>query len=286
MGDAADQARQMVAAAQDDPARRLGLAADFYEDKPYRDSIRSYRRAELSFIEWQMRRGVLAPTTDSRPGSRWWRAVNARLLCDTCEADLLSAGTPGRAGTPAVTRWTEFLDRPTPRSWYRAHNTSIAAAYVEYRELTEDELPIEKFFIDVTLARVLFVHSMIMNPRLALGGFFWPVGRIAGDPRSRVVDGYLAVRDVLPDYYPLTGRQLDEVLRAENFIGRLIDYGILLTRVQDLYSFAAEDLDEPSLLDFIEHGNPVYAWSGDVEAWSPVTSPRLIALLARLTAPA
>jgi hypothetical protein len=42
------------------------------------------------------------------------------------------------------------------------------------------------------------------------------------------------MRDVLPREYPLTGRSIEDVLDAENFIGRLIDYGVLLLRAQAL----------------------------------------------------
>ena len=59
--------------------------------------------------------------------------MNARLLSDTWEADRLLAGAPGPASRPAVVRWLEFLGEPTPQAWYRAHNTSIATAYLEHR---------------------------------------------------------------------------------------------------------------------------------------------------------
>ena len=47
----------MVAAVRDDPARRLRLASSFYDDRPGRASIRAYRRAEVAFMHWQVRRG-------------------------------------------------------------------------------------------------------------------------------------------------------------------------------------------------------------------------------------
>lgn len=283
MAAAAEQALRMVEDVQDDPARRLELAAAFYDDRPGRVSVRSYRRAELSFMQWQLRRGTLAPTTGPQPGSGWWRAVNARLLCDSWEARHLAAGAPGPASRPAVTRWVEFLDKPTPQTWYRAHNTSIASAYLEYRGLSGTELPVERFFMDVTLGRVLFIHSIVMNPRSALGPFFWPVGRILADPRSRAVDVYLSLRNILPDTYPTAGELITEVLDAENFAGRLIDYGILLPRAQSLYEFAAADLGEPKLLDFIEDGSLTYAWPyEDRDVWEARRSRRLIALVAHI----
>lgn len=181
----------------------------------------------------------------------------------------------------------QFLGEPSPQSWYRAHNTSIASAYLEYRSLSEIELPAERFFMDVTLARVLLMHSVSLHPRSALGPFFWPLGRILGDPRSRTVDAYLSLRNVLPDKYPITGLSIIDILDGENFLGRLLDYGILLPRAQLLYEFAASDLEEPCLRDFIESGDPIYAWPYDErDAWKRRKSRRLSALLAHLTAPA
>jgi hypothetical protein len=280
---AADLALQMVEDVQDDPARRLNLASAFYDDRPDRVSVRSYRRAELSFMQWQVRRGALAPTSGLRPGSGWWRAINARLLCDSWEAHHLAAGAPGTASRRAVTRWMEFLSTPTPQSWYRAHNASIASGYIEYRDLSETELPVEKFFMDVTLARVLFIHSILMNPRSALGPVFWPIGRILADPRWRGVDIYLSLRNILPYTYPIAGQSITEILDAENFAGRLIDYGILLPRAQSLYEFAATDLGEPHLRDFIENGNPTYAWRyDDRDVWEPRSSRRLTTLVTQI----
>jgi len=59
-GDAAAEALSMVAAVRDDPARRVDLAGRFYDDRPGCVPIRSYRRAELAFMRWQVRRGLLA----------------------------------------------------------------------------------------------------------------------------------------------------------------------------------------------------------------------------------
>ena len=76
----------MVAAIRDDPAQRMNLAASFYDDRPGRPPIQSYRRAELAFMHWQVSRGVLAPPGAERPGSQWWRSVNEGLLRDAWEA--------------------------------------------------------------------------------------------------------------------------------------------------------------------------------------------------------
>ncbi len=139
----------MVAAVRDDPARRLGLASRFYDDRPGCVSIRSYRRAEMAFMRWQVRRGLLAAPDAPRPGSEWWRAVNEGLLRDAWEADQLLAGRPGPASRPSVSRWSGFLERPSAVTWYRAHNASIVAGYLEHEELCAAELPVERFFMNV-----------------------------------------------------------------------------------------------------------------------------------------
>jgi hypothetical protein len=283
-GTAAEQSRQLVKAVQDDPGARLALAARFYDGQPARDSIRGYRRAELAFMRWQVRRGVLAPLSGSRPGSRWWRAVNGGLLQDAWEADRLLAGAPGPASRPAVGRWVQVLQSPSPQSWYRAHNASIVAGYLEHRQLSEQELPAERFFMDVALGRVLFVHVLVTRPRSAVGRWLCRAGPLLGDPRWRGADLYLSLRNVLPDRYPLAGLTIGDILAAENFAARLIDYGVMVPKARELYELAAADLDEPGLLDFISDGSLVYAWPfEDRHVWIPARYRALIRAIARLT---
>ena len=161
----------MVAAVRDDPARRLELAGRFYDRRAGRPGIRSYRRAEMAFMRWQISRGVLAAPDAEQPGSPWWRAVNEGLLRDACQADLLAGGRPGTASRPSVECWIRFLRQPSAQAWYRAHNASIVAGYLAHRDLSERELPLERFFMDVALIRVLYAHSLLTAPRVALGRF-------------------------------------------------------------------------------------------------------------------
>jgi hypothetical protein len=265
---AADRAESAIAATRGDAGRRLDVAAAFYDEQPGRPPIHGYRRAELAFMRWQAGRGVFAPLDSARPGSAWWQAVNESLLRDAWEARHLLSEAAGSPSCPAVTRWAEFLRHPSPRAWYQAHNASVVAGYIRHRQLADAELPVERFFMDVALGRVLFVQALVSDPRLALGRWLWPLGRRLGDPRWLGANLYLSMRNVLPDRYPLTGVTIDEILAAENAVGRLIDYGVLLPRAQALYEFVAEDLKEPALLDFILHGNLVYAWPyEDRAAW-------------------
>jgi hypothetical protein len=281
-GDAAAEALGIVAAVRDDPARRLELASRFYDDRPGRASIRAYRRAEMAFMRWQVQRGLLAAPDSARPGSQWWRSVNEGLLRDTWEADRLQAGSgfqPRTASRPSVARWSDFLRRPGAVTWYRAHNASIVAGYFEHQELCAAELPLERFFMNVALARVLYAHALVASPKLALGRVRG-ISRVLGDPRWRGADLFLSLHNILPVRYPLDGITIGEILALENYTGRLIDYGVILPRIQALYAFAAADLEEPRLLNLIRDGLPAYAWTNDENhPWTTTRSRRLRSVL-------
>ena len=120
---------------RDDPAARLALMARVFRGPTGRAPRHlPFRRAALSFMRWQARRGVLDPLDASPPGSVWWRAVNERLLRDGCETVALLGGLAGEPSSQAVGLWLEFGARPTGRNWYRAHNASIVGGYLEHRD--------------------------------------------------------------------------------------------------------------------------------------------------------
>ncbi|WP_433366657.1 hypothetical protein ACQPZX_38135 [Actinoplanes sp. CA-142083] len=277
-GRAAEAAAARVAAVRDDPAARLALAAGFYDSPAGSPGIRPYRRAEVAFMRWQISRGVLAAG-----GSAWWRAVNEGLIRDAWEAEhLVRAGE--RADLPQVERWVEFLQRPSPRAWYRAHNSSIVAGYLAHRPLADREGLLERFFMDVALLRVLYADSLLSNARLALGRFS-PVGRWLGDPRRQGTDVFLSLRNILPVTYPLPDTHLTEILDQENYLGRLIDYGVILPRARRLYEHAARDLEQPGLLTLISDDFPAYAWPpAETYAWQS-RRPRATRMVQRLVTP-
>src|SRR3954451_12478351 len=100
---ALESAAAQVAAVRDDPAARLALIARTYHGPTGRAPRHlPFRRAALSFMRWQARRGVLDPLDASPPGSVWWRSVNERLLRDACEAVALMAGLDGEPSSHAV----------------------------------------------------------------------------------------------------------------------------------------------------------------------------------------
>src|SRR3954466_15531685 len=96
-------ARTQVAAVRDDPAARLALMAQVFHGPTGRAPRHlPFRRAALSFMRWQARRGGVNPPHPSPPGSVWWRAVNERLLRDGCETIALLGGVAGEASSHAV----------------------------------------------------------------------------------------------------------------------------------------------------------------------------------------
>jgi hypothetical protein len=248
-----------VAAVRDDPAARLALMARVFLGPTGRAPRHlPFRRAPLSFMRWQARRGVLNPLEASPPGSVWWRTVNERLLRDGCETVALLGGLAGEPSSQAVQLWLEFGARPTGRNWYRAHNASVVAGYLEHRNLAEAEGAPERFFMNVALVRVLYAHALAAAPRLALGRLA-ALGRLLGDPRLGMAGLFLSLRRVLPDRYPLA-LDVERYIVDEQRLGRMLDYAVIVPRLQSLYEWSAEELCEPRLLGLVRDGSPIYAW--------------------------
>jgi hypothetical protein len=257
--DALAWAEAQVAAARDDPAARLALLARTYHGPTGRAPRHlPFRRAALSFMRWQAQRGLLDPLDASPPGSVWWRTINERLLRDGCEALALVGGLRGEPSSQAVRQWLEFIATPTPSCWYRAHNASIVAGYLENESLAEHENAPERFFVNVALARVLYAHALVAAPRMALG-WLSPLARVLGDPRLGLAGAFLSLRRVIPDHYPLV-RDVEWYIADEQRLGRLLDYALIAPRLQRLYEWSAEELGQPLLLGLVRNGSPIYAW--------------------------
>ena len=268
-----------------DPRARLALTDRTYHGPTGRAPRHlPFRRAALSFMRWQADRGLLDPLDASPPGSLWWRAVNERLLLDGCESVALAGGLAGEPSRgPSGCGWSSSM-QPTGRNWYRAHNASIVGGYLEQRELAAGESLPERFFMNVALVRVLYAHALVGAPRLALGDFA-PLGRVLGDPRLGMAGAFLSLGRVLPDRYPLD-RDVESYLAAEQRLGRLLDYAVILQRAQRLYEWSAEELGKPGLLELVRDGNPIYAWPfEDRHVWRSPAMPFVGRVLERSTRP-
>ena len=276
------RAEAQVAAVRDEPAARLALMARVFRGPTGRAPRHlPFRRAALSFMRWQARRGVLNALGASPPGSVWWRAVNERLLRDGCETVALLGGLAGEASSNAVRLWLEFAAKPTGRNWYRAHNASVVAGYLEHRDLADAEAEAERFFMNVALARVLYAHALAAAPRLALGRLA-PLGRLLGDPRLGMAGAFLSLRRVLPDRYPLP-LDVERYIADEQRLGRMLDYAVIVPRLQSLYEWSAAELGEPCLVELVRDGNPTYAWPFEQRhVWRTPTMPFTARVLQRV----
>ncbi|MFI6322229.1 hypothetical protein ACIBG8_32160 [Nonomuraea sp. NPDC050556] len=255
-----------VRAVRDDPPARLRLAAAFYSGH-----VSRYGRAELSFLRWEIARGVL-----DADGSPWWRAVNDRLLRDKAEAVLLDGVAPS---APSVALWADFLRSPSPVAWYRAHNASVVSAYLAHEDLAHRELPAERFMINVALVRVLYTHALVAGPRLALGAFA-PLGRLLGDPRGGSVRFFLDMRRAFPEVYPLTGLSVERLISMEGRLAQALDFGIIVPRLPALFAFAATSLGMPEIDRLLWEGAPCYAAPTSGSAWIRANDGRLLPRLA------
>ncbi|WP_436500778.1 hypothetical protein [Actinokineospora sp. HUAS TT18] len=274
-----DDAVERVGTVRDSAAGRYRLAGEFYRSNPERQR---FARGELSFLRWEFERGVLAPDT----GSPWWRSVNERLLRDKIEADLAARGGVRAVSSRPVELWIAFLRRPTPATWYRAHNASVVAGYLDHQTLAHSETSLERFMINVTLVRAFYAHALVARPKLAagrLGG----LARHLGDPRFGTVGLFLSLRRVFPQHYPVVGTSLARLIADEGRLPRLLDYGVITPRLTALYEFAAVTLDEPRIADLISDGIPCYGSAPlDRSAWTAAHPSLGMRLLRRATAPA
>lgn len=129
----------------------------------------------------------------------------------------------------------------------------------------------ERFFTNVVLCRVLYSHALVAAPRLSLA---W-LGRLApmlGDPRLGMTGIFLQLSRVLPDEYPLRD-DVRSYLSDELGFGRLLDFGLIVPRLQQLYEWSAHELGAPGLLDCSRDGALTYAWPvEDRDVWMPKRS--------------
>jgi hypothetical protein len=132
------------------------------------------------------------------------------------------------------------------------------------------------------LLRVLYAHALVAAPRLSLGRFA-AIGRFLGDPRLGMAGAFLSLSRILPARYPVVD-DLRTYVNAENNLGRLLDYGVILPRLELLYQWSAVELQQPALAELVREGTPSYVAPSDAAPfWRPVPAPWNVRLLARAT---
>ena len=269
MPSASEYATSLVADVLEHPEARLALMSRLYESQPGEPALQlPYRRAALGFMRWQLGRGLLNSLDHRRPGSPWWRAVNERLLRETAEARGHALGLGGPPSSSSATHAIEFAIRPTAQAWYRAHNAIVVAGYLEHHELAASETRAERFFLNLILVRVLYAHALVVAPRLALS-WLSAIGPAMGDPRLAFTGIFVSLSRVMPRTYPLA-KSLEWYVDNEHGVGRLLDLGLVLPRLDALYAWSAAELKIPELTTQLVGGVPAYAWDpADSLCWNP-----------------
>jgi hypothetical protein len=94
---------------------------------------------------------------------------------------------------------------------------------------------------------------------------------------------FLSLRWVLSNSYPLTG-DVENYIANEQRLGRMLDYSVIVPRLQRLYEWSAGVLGESRLLELVRDGNPIYAWPNDERhVWRSPPMPLVARILQRAT---
>jgi hypothetical protein len=272
------EAARVVAEIRDDPAGRLRFASATYRISAREQRYQPYEQSVVAFMRWQQVRGVLNPIDAPEAGSPWWRAVNEDLLRDTYEARLLlqQGGDPSR---PTVAQWVQFFETPSANTWYVAHNASVVAGYLRHRDLAEAEAEAERFLMNVTLLRVLYAHALVADGKFALGRLSF-LAKLLDTPMLSAPEAFLAMKDVLPQQYPIGSSTVEHFVESESWLGKLIDHAVIGGRLDALYTFSAQALAEPRLLSLLTDGTPAYAWPpAQRKAWNSQVGPVLTSVV-------
>ena len=247
--DALAWAEAQVAVARDDPAARLALLARTYHGPTGRAPRHlPFRRAALSFMRWQAQRGLLNPLDATPSGSVWWRAINERLLRDGCEAIALVGGLRGDPSSQcgaAVARVRRHTDTVllVPGS-QRQHRGRLLGARSARRRGERSGALLHQCRAGARPLRARPRRGPAHGAGAALSG---SAARSA-TPGSGLAGAFLSLRRVIPNHYPLA-RDVEWYIADEQRLGRLLDYAVIAPRLQRLYEWSAEELDEPRLLD-------------------------------------
>jgi len=250
------QAAVTVAAVTNDPQGRLQLRERFYQKFGGSTSGGpGFGRSELDFLRWEIARGVLA--TPQQGGSPWWRAVNARLLYQAEVAALIQEQLPDAApGESGVRFWLEFIRKPSPLTWYRAHNASIVDGYLDGVDLAYAEPWSERIFVNVVLYRLFYAQGLCEG--VSLGR----LGEILADPVGDSVDILVNLPAFYPNKYPLTRSEIQTLLQQSHHVGPEIagdfDDLFVIPELVDLYGDAGGWLGQPGVELLLQEGKPCY----------------------------
>ena len=156
----------------------------------------------------------------------------------------------------AVQLWLEYIENPTARAWYRAHNKSIVDGYLGNVTKALEERPHEQVFMNEVLYRLLYAEA------LAEGKEFGKLGAFLANPKLPAVDIMVHLPEFYPDNYPLTKKDIQHALHEaysfQEIAEKILDEWLILPQLAELYSCVAELLQTPQLSNLVAGGQPAY----------------------------
>ncbi len=257
------EARAKVDRVADDPAGRVQLRREFYRKFGFAHRIGiptefGFGASEINFLQWEVVRGVLNPI-DGTPnaGSSWWRNVNADFLYHAELGGLAhEQGVPAAALPTAAQAWMAYIAQPSPKSWYRAHNSSIVAGYLaRLPEALVEQRP-EQLFMNVVLYRLLYAQGLVEGIEMGR------LGELLANPDLPSVDVLVHLPDFYPHDYPLTAADARHIMHrghsVEELATILLDDVVIMPHLTSLYGEAAGWAGYPDLTRYLIDGEPVY----------------------------
>ena len=276
-------ARSKVDAVADDPAGRVQLRRDFYRKYGFGDrqeipTVYGFGSSELAFLQWEVDRGVLNPIAGSgTPGSSWWRNVNLDFLYYSELGALAHESGVDASMLPVPARaWMDYIAKPNSKSWYRAHNTSIVAAYLGRLSDALSEQRPEQCFMNVVLYRLLYAQGLVEGVEMGR------LGKLLANPELPSVDVLVHLPDFYPRRYPLTRGDVRDVMHKAHSLEELavilLDDICIMPQLTSLYLLASQWADSPELPTYLIDGEPVYP-TRTPRPWHVILRHRLTLLL-------
>lgn len=250
---------EYVETLRDSPRARLESREKYYLIHCFTSNEFKYGLgdSEISFLKWE-ERGVLNSKEAKHPGSPWWSNVNLWFIfLSEFGARALAAGLIEELPPGPSKKWAEFILDQNPKTWYRAHNSSIIEGYLKFPDLAESESIPEKVFINQVLYRLLFAQYMVE------GDFFFSrLGEFLANPQGISVRLITHLDGFYPKHYPMTKREIKEVMgESHNLQGRLVkflDNSFILPKILKIYTLTSEINGQPLLPKFITNNKPTY----------------------------
>ncbi len=241
---------------RDSPEARLNSRRAFYLQYGRGNLLEKYGYgdSEIAFIKWE-ERGVLKPHPH---GSQWWSEVNLWFIFQSelgkkaYEIDFPIEKLP----TPAQL-WVNFIEEPSSKSWYKAHNSSIIDGYLKYPDLAKSENSAEIAFINMVLYRLMFAQSMVEGATI-----FPKLSEIIANPKGPSVDLITHFDEFYPTKYPLTDEEIADIMgrstNLEEFGVKFLDAVIIEPELTTLYNEATKWNKQPGLTSLIVNHKPAY----------------------------